>query len=322
MKNKHRILLAVSICTVLLSVLAISSYYYFNGSYHEGAQVKISAIVYGADIDRWSTLKQGLDQGAVDFNVEVNLVTAKEDESAEEQVELIERELANGAGGIILAAADSLQLSDKVREYAKTVPIVLVETGIRNLEGMTYIAADDYSMGLNLGRSVFLGSDKNKSIAVFVNNLERDSVLKRYDGFQDSLQYSEKEIFEWEMTEQDTETAQFLETQLTKHPVDIVVALDDQSMEAAIDAVLAMDSPVSLYGIGSTNKIVHYLDYGLIDSIVFENEFNMGYLSVQELVHDIRNETVRVDHDIEFRTVNKETMYLPRNQRLVFPIVQ
>ncbi|MDF2519345.1 MAG: hypothetical protein K0R59_4641, partial [Sphingobacterium sp.] len=29
-----------------------------------------------------------------------------------------------------------------------------------------------------------------------------------------------------------------------------------------------------------------------------------------------------LDIDIEFRTVNRETMYLPKNQRLVFPIVQ
>ena len=322
MKNKHRILIAVSIFVILLSVLSVSSYFYFNYSYKKGTTVKISAIVYGSGADRWSTMKQGLDQGAVDFNVEVNLVTTQEDGSAEEQKALIERELANGAQGIILAAADSSGMSETVREYAKAVPVVLVETGIRNMEGITYISADNYSMGLNLGRSVYLGSSRKKSVAVFVNNLERDSVLARYEGFLDSLQYMDSTINEWVMGEEDTEISAFLNTQLANHRADVVVALDDQSLEAVIDAAQAVGSTADLYGIGSTNKIVHYLDYGLIDSIVFENEFNMGYLSVQELVHDIQKEEIKTDNDIEFRTVNRETMYLPRNQRLVFPIVQ
>jgi ribose transport system substrate-binding protein len=109
---------------------------------------------------------------------------------------------------------------------------------------------------------------------------------------------------------------------LKEDPVDVIVALDDESLEEVVDAVEISESTVDIYGIGSSNKIVHYLDYGVINSIVFQNEFNMGYLSIQELVGDIKENQNVLDIDIEFRTVNKETMYLPKNQRLVFPIVQ
>lgn len=323
MKNNLKIIFAIALITVLMGVLVISSYYYVTDTNQKDDLTKISVIVYGTgNSDRWSTMKQGLDQGALDFNVEINFVITTEEKDATEQSELIEREIDNGAEGIILAAADSNKQSATVRDQASAIPIVLVETSIKNTEGLTYISADNYSMGLNIGRSVYLSSEENKTVAVFVDNLQRNSVSERYDGLMDSLQYTEYAFKPWEMSEEDTDPAIFLQNKLKEDPADVIIALDDNSLEVVIDAVEAVESDIDIYGIGSTNKIVHYLDYGLIDSIVFQNEFNMGYLSVQELMNDINREVKEPDIDIEFRTVNKATMYLPKNQRLVFPIVQ
>ncbi|MDF2484123.1 MAG: monosaccharide transporter substrate-binding protein family [Herbinix sp.] len=323
MRNNLKIIFAIALITVLMGVLVVSSYYYVTDTNQKDDLTKISVIVYGTgNSDRWSTMKQGLDQGALDFDAEINFVITTEEKGATEQSELIERELANGAEGIILAAADSNKLSAIVHDQASSIPIVLVETSIKNTERLTYISADNYSMGLNIGRSVYLSSEENKTVAVFVDNLQRNSVSERYDGLMDSLQYTEYAIKPWEMSEEDTDPAVFLQTKLKEDPADVIIALDDNSLEVVIDAVGAVESDIDIYGIGSTNKIVHYLDYGLIDSIVFQNEFNMGYLSVQEIMNDINREVKEPDIDIEFRTVNKATMYLPKNQRLVFPIVQ
>jgi ribose transport system substrate-binding protein len=321
-KNNLKVVLAIALLLVLMGILIISSYLYINDTSRKNDTAKISVIVYGSGAsDRWSTLKQGLDQGALDFHAEINFVTTTDEKDASEQSGLIEREIANGSQGIILAAADSRELSGMVREYAAEVPVVLVETSIKNAEGLTYISADNYSMGLNIGRSVYLSGDENKTVAVYVDNLQRNSVSERYEGLLDSLQYTDCTIKPWE-PEEETDIAAFLKAKLEEEPVDVIVALDDRSLEAVIDAVQAAESSVDVYGIGSTNKIVHYLDYGLIKSIVFQNEFNMGYLSVQEAVRSIGQEEKKPDIDIEFRTVNKVTMYLPKNQRLVFPIVQ
>lgn len=323
MKNNLRILYAILLISGLMGILVISSYFYINDTSKKEELTKISVIVYGTGTsDRWATIKQGLDQGALDFNTEINFVITTDEKNAKEQKELIDREIENGAKGIILAAADSNLLSDKVREYSDSIPIVLVETSIKNAEGLTYISADNYSMGLNIGRSVYLSKEDNKTVVVFVNNIQRNSVSQRYEGLMDSLRYTDCTIKLWELGEEDTDVAAFLQAKLREEPADSIITLDDKSLEDVIDAVQAVESNIHVYGIGSTNKIVHYLDYGLIDSIVFQNEFNMGYLSVQEIISDILHEAKKPDVDIEFRTVNRDTMYLPKNQRLVFPIVQ
>lgn len=320
-KNSKFIALAV-IFIGILSLLFISTYLYINDSNAKEKSTKISVIVYGNNSDRWATLKQGLDQGAIDFGAEVNFVMMTVEDDAEEQKMLLEREIENGTKGIILAAADSKEMSKVVNEVSSTVPIVMVETNVEDVNSLDYISADNYSMGLNIGRSVFLNGDKNRKVAIFVQNLQRNSVNERYQGLMDSLQYSGYTITPWEMGEEDKDTSIFLQKMLKENPVDVIVALDDMSLEAVADAIENSEGTIDAYGIGSTNKIVHFLDYGIINSIVFQNEFNMGYLSVQDLINNIKKSGKVLDIEIEFRTVNRETMYLPKNQRLVFPIVQ
>lgn len=322
MKKNKRLLFVILLLICLFGLLLVSIYFYINDTNRKERTTKISVIVYGNNSDRWATLKQGIDQGADDFKAEVNFVTMTEEDDAAEQAMLIDREIENGAKGIILAATDSKAMSKKVKDYLQVVPIVMVETNVEDLEDIVYLSADNYSMGLNIGRSVYLNSEEKRTVAVFMNDLHRNSVLERYEGLMDSLEYSEYTIKPWEKEEGETDSSLFLQQMLNEDPVDVIVALDDESLEEVVDAVEISESQVDIYGIGSSNKIVHYLDYGVINSIVFQNEFNMGYLSIQQLVNDISENKNILDIDIEFRTVNRETMYLPKNQRLVFPIVQ
>lgn len=322
MKKNRKFIFVILLLVCLFSLLMISTYLYIAESRKQNRVSKISAIVYGSSTDRWATLKQGIEQGARDFGAEVNFVTMKAEYDVDEQKALIKREIENGAKGIILAVADSAKMSAAIRESAMLLPVVMVETNTGNAADMAYISADNYSMGLNIGRSVLLGSEDNRIIAVYKNSFQRSSVQDRYEGLIDSLQYAEYTLKIWENLEGAEEEERFLRNKLKQDPADVVVTLDDRSLEAVADAALMEDIDVDIYGIGSTNKIVHYLDYGIIKSIVFQNEFNMGYLSMREIVNDIQEKEKELVVEIEFRTVNRDTMYLPKNQRLVFPIVQ
>jgi len=214
-------------------------------------------------------------------------------------------------------------MADAVEKASLTLPVVLIETNVAGVSGLDYLTADNYSMGLNIGRSVILNSEESKKVAVLMENRQRSSIVERFDGFMDSLKYSDYEIDLWEREEDNEDLPQFIQDKLAITRADIVVALDDSTLEAVIDALGTYDAAAEVYGIGSTNKIIHYLDYGIIQSIVFQNEFNMGYLSVQELFKDNKDKVNNYfETEIEFRTINRETMYLPKNQRLIFPIIQ
>lgn len=319
-KNK-KFVMAMALLFCLFGLLFISTYLYINDTNKKEARARISVIVYGNNSDRWTTLKQGIDQAAEDLGAEVNFCLMSSENNAKEQTLLLKREIENGSKGIIIAVTDSRNMAKTVQEASLKVPVIMVETKADDVDDIIYISADNYSMGLNIGRSVYLNSKEYNKVAVYVKKMQRSSVYERYQGFMDSFQYTKNIITDWELAEDD-DPAQYLMRMIREDPVDVIVALDDMSLEEVIDAVQGASTSLDIYGIGSTSKIVHNLDYGVINSIVFQNEFNMGYLSLQELLGSIHHDGSVPDIEVEFRTVNRETMYLPKNQRLVFPIVQ
>ncbi len=327
MKINRKLVMAILLFITLFGTLYISTYLYITDSNKKEDPFNISVIVYGSNSDRWATLKQGIDQGAADFGAQVNFVTMTTEDDADEQRKLLEREITNGADGIIMAAADSYSMKDAVEQAALSLPIVMVETNVENVVGIPYISADNYSMGLNIGRSVILNCNQEAStksdikIALLMENQRKSSVYERYDGLMDSLKYSDFNLELWQREEGDDNLSLFIQERLKTNKVDILIALDDASLEAVIDAV-ETNNYINVYGIGSTNKIIHYLDYGVINSVVYQNEFNMGYLSIQKFFTEDKEKENSPLTEIEFRTINRDTMYLPKNQRLVFPIIQ
>ncbi len=313
--------MAIALLICLFGLLFISTYLYINDTNKKEEKTRTSIIVYGSNSDRWTTLKQGIDQAAEDFGAEVNFCLMSSENDAKEQTLLLEREIENGSKGIIIAVTDSRNMTETIQEASLKVPVIMVETKADDVDNIIYISADNYSMGLNLGRSVYLNSNKSSRVAVYVKKIQRSSVDERYQGFMDSFRYTENIITCWELEEEDA-PAQYLQEIIKEDPVDVIVALDDISLEEVIDAAQGAATSVDIYGIGSSSKIVHNLDNGVINSIVFQNEFNMGYLSLQELLSNIHRDGHVSDIEVEFRTVNRETMYLPKNQRLVFPFVQ
>jgi len=328
MKMNKKVLSVILLFLGILGILFISAYLYITDSHNKDQKLNISVIVYGNNGERWATLKNGIEQGAADYGAGVNFITMTTEDNANEQKKLLKREIDNGADGIILAVTDSVAMANIVEDISSKLPIVMVETNVDNVNGVNYISADNYSMGLNLGRSVILNNDGKSKVAVIMENHQRSSVQERFDGFMDSLKYSDYVIDLWERDESDEnykddeDLLKFIQHKWNSNGADIIVALDDASLEAVVDASQTYNIMADVYGVGSTRKIIHYLDYGVIQSIVFQNEFNMGFLSVQALFRTNEDQEERLMTEIEFRTINRETMYLPKNQRLVFPIIQ
>lgn len=79
---------------------------------------------------------------------------------------------------------------------------------------------------------------------------------------------------------------------------------------------------VKLYGIGNTASVVAALDQGKIEKLVFQNEFNMGYLGVERLLSDINNVKYAKKGKIDYYCVTRQELYGTQYEQLLFPIVE
>ena len=62
--------------------------------------VEISVILRETESGTWSATRQGMEQAAMDLNVELRVLTLSRENDAEEQRDLLEREVASGADGV------------------------------------------------------------------------------------------------------------------------------------------------------------------------------------------------------------------------------
>lgn len=280
----------------------------------------ISVILYGNDSERWMNLKQGAEQAEKDYNVILNYVTTSKENVPEEQIGLIEREIENGADGLLIAASDSTRLEETIAELVQKIPIIMIETGVNNVETFQYLTADNYKMGEELANTIMKDSKTNKNVAIMTKNLQRDSINNRYEGFLCTLKGHS--VITFNDAQNTPESIESFKTFIQDNNIDTVVALDNSSLENLVDVIQATNYNVSVYGIGNTDKIVYYLDKGVINSIIFQNEFSIGYLGTELIYKKLSDLSTGNVPEIAYQVINKDIMYTQENQRLLFPLVQ
>ena len=309
---------------LLLLALIFELVYYNYSARKEEPIRQISVIAYGSDAARWENLMQGAELAAEDLNAEVTLITMSSENDAKEQISLIRREIANGADALLIAACDSKEVGAYLQNNEPKIPYAFVETGVFDANEAV-IAADDTQMANALVQTIDENEKDWIKVAVIVDHTERASVRARLDAFTGTDKPYADEVVLWERNEQekDKKAQFFLQRELTEEAVDVVVALDNSSMEELLDATVNLNKDIKIYGIAASSKCVSCLDYGWICSLVFPDEFSIGYTGVTNLLSSksqAGDDPAR--DDIRFEVINHDNMYETGNQRLLFPHVR
>jgi ribose transport system substrate-binding protein len=301
--------------------ITTTSYLYSGNKEKEAKPKSVSVILYGNTMDRWESLKQGVDQAGLDVNAEINYVVMSTQNNNEEQLLLIQREIDNGADGILLAADNSDMDVSGIQVKNPKVPIVCIESGVTNSD-ITLVSADNYTMGASLALAIAEKEDERVKIAIVKDNLERDSVKERYNGFNDKIREKFNKFTIWERSEGENRAMIFAQRELTEEAVDVVVAFDNASVEAVIDATLNLNKKVKIYGIANSDKAVYYLDNGKLETLVYQDEFSIGYIGLKTLLDEKQYNKSEMANYIQYHVVDDGSLYLPENQRVLFPFVK
>lgn len=320
MINVKKTIIFITIAIVLFTLFIATSSYLYSGTKEEEHK-NISVILYGNTMDRWESLKQGIDQAGLDENAEVNYIVMSTQNNEEEQLLVIQREIDNGTDGILLAAKDGSMDMDRIQMPSKEIPIVCIESGVNNSD-ITLVSANNYAMGESMAEAIVANENANVKIAIVKDNLERNSVKERYDGFYNKIREKFSNFTFWERLEGENRAMIFAQRELTEEAVDVVVAFDNSSLEAVIDATINLNKKVKIYGIANSDKAVYYLDNGKMKTLVYQDEFSIGYIGLKTLFDKTQYNESQMSNYIQYHVVDDENLYLPENQRVLFPFVK
>lgn len=320
-KRNPEVVITASICFGLIMMVLWVYYGAVFGEKMPEKKKEISVVLYDAGDGGWVSLMEGMKQAEEDFSVNIRYVTAKEGTTAEEQVELIRQEIIGGSAGILLAAVDANMMPQEIQGGDLQLPVIAVES---SPEAATYsfFTADNAEMGRTLGQEILKDFEGEESLKIVVVEefIERDSIRERAEGIYEVLE-GKAEIIPIQRSNDRTELSLFLSNVLARSNADAVVALGKESLQALCELNAEVLNGKKVYGIGNTASIVAALEKGKIEKLVFQNEFNIGYMSVKALVQQMDGIQNPVE-EIDYYCVGREDVYETQYERLLYPIVE
>lgn len=284
---------------------------------------RVSLIVGDSKDDYYVNLKKGMDQAAVERNLDVNFITLYERNHSGQQEDLILREMEVGSHALILSPVDYTKTAAMLERITVDIPLII----LNNEEPagdkvMANISMDYFLAGQKLAEEISGDSSAEALVYLFTEGLQYGSNRRLYDGIMSILPQKGYQVILIEKA-YPNRYREALETRVKKAGAASVIALDTESLlelAALIDSGGQEYETVSLYGIGSTLKILRYMERGVIQGILTENMYDAGYQIMEAAVEAIENKTIKGNLILDSFFLRPEDITKKEYEKMLYPI--
>lgn len=311
----RKVLLQLTLPLVGLSVLFWLLAFAPGEKHHRPALLEMSVILRDGD-GAVSTMRKGMEQAAKDLNVELRFLTPSEDNSAAEQVELLEREVVGAAPAILLIPSDRETLGSAVSAAAGKTTLVTLETDMSAWGAAAAISADHQALGEALGTAALNGVPAGGTVLLLDSLPGDNGIRQRLEAAKAVLEREGRQVRVCRWTCGSTSFGDILRIERPS----AVIAFEAAALSDMAELSKGEPTFPLLYGCGSTAGIAAALEKSRVTAITAVNVFSAGYLAVEAGAKLARHENWTGVSTVGFSIVRKETMYDSDNQKLLFPV--
>lgn len=268
----------------------------------------------------------GAQLAAKEEEIPFEYVGPLEEKDVDKQVEIMNSKIEEGADIILLAAADKERLALSV-ENAKKKGITLVSVD-SSVVGQTEIVATDNVAAAQELTHYLLESINNKGEVIMLNFVQGASTANEREQGYDLVMAGQAKVKQLPTvyTEGTTESAYKKAKEIIKQYPNLkgIVGANQYMTEGICLAIeeLGLSKKIKVVGFDSSNVIIEALEKGIIEAILVQKPFNMGYLGVKVAVDLFDGKKVEQDTDTGYKLITADTLYDTENQKLLYPIIR
>jgi ribose transport system substrate-binding protein len=302
----------------LLGVLLLAS-----GCAKQGKK-RIAVIPKGRTHLFWQSIHAGAVAASRESNIDIIWNGPATETDFTGQLQIVEAMINQHVDAIILAPIDKTAMVGVVeRAGRQNIPVVIFDSGVDTENFVSQVATDNYRAGqAGAERIAKILGGKGKVAMVAVQPGAASTML-REQGFEDAVQknYPGIQILDKRYGMADfAKSLAVTENMLTAHPdLDALFASNESSTVGAAQALKGRKGRVRLVGFDSSPTLLEDLQAGLIDSLVVQDPFRMGYESVQAAVKKLQGGTPEKIQNLPPLVVTKENLNDPAVQKQLKP---
>lgn len=264
-------------------------------------------------------MKKGADEAAAANNVELLWKAPLKEDDKAEQIKVVENFTSEKVDGMVLAPLDEEALRNPTKEaIAAGIPIIIVDSGLKDVETSSFIATDNEKAGYMGGERLAkaLGGKGNVIMLRYAEGSA--STMAREKGFMDAAKAGGLTVVSENQRGGATrESAQSASENLLQQfrkgeglSIDGIFCPNESTafgmLKALQNAKLA--GKVKFVGFDSSKELLDAVDKGEIEGLVLQNPTEMGRKSVEEMVKKLKGEKIQDKVDTGAVLVDKANL--------------
>ncbi|AMV24825.1 D-ribose-binding periplasmic protein precursor [Gemmata sp. SH-PL17] len=275
-------------------------------------QFTVVVIPKGLTHEHWQSVRRGAERCADDLRAEDGTTVRiifdgpLRERDAIEQIRIVDRRVATGASGIVLAPQHSRTMTACVKRAADAgVPVVIIDSGLDDPDHFVkYVATDNYNGGCLAARHLIgelkkQGKDKPKLI-LFRYAVGSQATEDRERGFEETVKkicpdavWLSTDKYAGATRDSAMREAGPLVLQYGNQ-VDGIFAPNESSASGTADVLRSqgLNKKVLLMGFDASKPLLQSIQEGDVIGSILQDPYRMGYLSTWYCVQNLRGRDV------------------------------
>lgn len=272
----------------------------------------------------WQSVHAGAVKAARETGAEIVWNGPPQETDFNQQIQIVDSMINRGVSAIVLAPIDKKSMVGVVeRAVAAKIPVMIFDSGIDTDKFISQVATDNYHAGeLGADRVAKLLDGQGK-IAMVMVQPGAASTMAREQGFKDRIAKVHlgiqivDERYGWADFSKSLAVSENI---LTAHPeVQALFASNESSTVGAAQALKARKSKVKLVGFDSSPQLIEDMKAGVIDSLVIQNPFKMGYEATKAAVDHLDGKPVTKINNLAPKLIELANLNSPEVQEQLNP---
>lgn len=294
----------------------------------EETRYKVALVAKSTSTDFWKAVFVGAEAAATEYNMDLTIDGPETEEDYETQNEMIAQAVENGAQALVFSAIDFDANAPAIEAAAdKGVKIVVIDSAVNAEDVATYIGTDNYSAGQMAAEAALQGTQGALKVGIVNYDVNSANGQDRERGAVDTFAGSGRaEIVATIHTLAEASSAQEdTRKMLQEHPeINALLAFNEPTSVGAAQAVeeLHLQNALWMVAFDSNLVTIDALQTGVVDALVIQNTYEMGYFGVQSAYKLLSGQRSEVEKHVDTatRVINRENLFDLDSQKVLFPV--
>ena len=245
----------------------------------------------------WDVVEKGWNDGAAKMGAEVDYIgpTAL---SLDDMIKYMETAIAQKVDGIATMALNAEAMKKPIADAkAAGIPVVLVDTDSPDSQRDAYAGTSNQAAGQSAGEFLAKITHGKATIAILTGRLDQPNLVARVDGFKAAIaKYPGMKVVDMQPDDSDLQKGiQAAEAMLLANPgITAMFGSEGFGAPALGKVVKEADKAgkIHIVGFDDLPESVDYIKAGVVDGVVVQKQYVMGYRAVDYLLKLVNNKSV------------------------------